>query len=110
MSKKRFAPKLKIKKGDKVQVISGAYRGSEGQVLEIQPLKNRAIVDGVNVMKKHKKPVNNEPGGIHDINTPIHLSNLMLIDPKGGEPTRVGRKVVDGKLQRYSKKSEEIIR
>ena len=93
-----------------MQVIAGSYKGSEGQVLEMQPHKNRAIVDGVNVMKKHKKAVNNEPGGIHEINTPIHLSNLMVIDPKSGEPTRVGRKEVDGKLERYSVKSGEIIK
>jgi large subunit ribosomal protein L24 len=110
MAKGRFEPKLKIKKGDKVQVIAGAYRGTEGQVLEIFPAKNRAVVDGVNLMKKHQKPSNNNAGGITEINTSIHLSNLMLIDPKNGEPTRVGRKLVDGKLQRYSKKSGEIIK
>ncbi|MEE9372500.1 MAG: 50S ribosomal protein L24 [Saprospiraceae bacterium] len=110
MAKKIFKAKLKIKKGDKVHVISGAYKGTEGQVLEILPKKNRAVVDGVNIMKKHMKPVNNEPGGIREINAPIHISNLMLLDPKTGEPTRVGRKLVDGKLQRYSKTSGEIIK
>lgn len=110
MAKQRFAPKLKIKKGDKVQVIAGAYKGTEGQVLEVMPSKNRAVVDGVNIMKKHVKPMNNEPGGIKEINTSIHISNLMLVDPKSGEATRVGRKVVDGKLQRYAKKSGEIIK
>ena len=110
MGKKRFAPKLKIKKGDKVQVIAGADKGKEGQVLEVIPKMNRAIVDGVNIRKKHVKPVNNDPGGIKEINTSIHISNLMLVDPKTGEPTRVGRKLVDGKLQRYSKKSGEIIK
>lgn len=110
MAKKRFAPKLKIKKGDKVKVIAGADKGSEGQVLEVQPAKNRVVVDGVNIRKKHTKPVNNDPGGIVEINAPIHISNLMLIDPRSGEPTRVGRKLVDGKLERYSKKSGEIIK
>ena len=110
MAKERFAIKHKIKKGDKVVVISGAYKGTEGQVLEVQPKKSLAIVDGVNIRKKHTKPVNNNPGGIIEINAPIHISNLMLIDPKTGEPTKVGRKLVDGKLQRYSKKSGEIIK
>ena len=110
MAKREFKAKLKIKKGDKVRVIAGAYRGTEGQVLEVHPSKNRAIVDGVNIMKKHVKPVNNEPGGIKEINSSIHISNIMLIDPKSGDATRVGRKLVEGKLERYSKKSGEIIK
>ena len=110
MVRQKFTAKLKIKKGDKVLVIAGAYQGTEGQVLEIIPSKNRAIVDGVNIMKKHVKPVNNEPGGIKEINSSIHISNLMLIDPKSGDASRVGRKLVDGKLERYSKKSGEIIK
>ncbi len=109
-TQKRFSPKLKIKKGDKVKVISGVSKGVEGEVLEVFPKKNRAIVDGVRVMKKHQKPTETDPGGIKEIPTPIHISNLMLIDPKSGEPTRVGRKLVDGKLVRYSKKSDEIIK
>jgi len=110
MAKSRFAPKLKIKKGDKVRVIAGADKGSEGQVLQVIPAANRAVVEGVNIRKKHTKPVNNEPGGIIEINAPIHISNLMLIDPKSGDPTRVGRKLVEGKIERYSKKSGEIIK
>ena len=110
MSNKVFTGKLKVKKGDKVKVIAGAYKGTEGQILEVFPSKNRAIVDGVNIRKKHTKPMNNNPGGIVEINAPIHISNLMLVDPKSGEPTRVGRKLVDGKLERYSKKSGEIIK
>ena len=107
---KRFAPKLHIKKGDRVLVIAGAYKGKEGEVLEMLPNKNRAVVDGVNIARKHQKPTQDNPGGINEIALPIHLSNLMLVDPKTGEPTRVGRKVVDGKLVRYSKKSGEIIK
>jgi len=102
--------KLHIKKGDKVKVIAGAYLGVEGEVLEILPKKYRAIVDGVNLVKKHAKPTQKDPGGIREINTSIHLSNLMLIDPKSGEPTRIGRKLDNGKLLRYSKKSGEIIK
>jgi large subunit ribosomal protein L24 len=107
---KRFAPKLYLKKGDRVRVIAGAYRGVEGEVLEVMPGKYRAIVEDVNIVKKHTKATNENPGGINEVPAPIHLSNLMLIDPKTGEPTRVGRKEVDGKLVRYSKKSGEIIK
>ena len=110
MSKKSRPHKFHIKKGDKVVVLAGAYKGVEGQVLEVIPATYRAIVDGVNVMKKHRKPTNDSPGGITEINTPIHLSNLMLVDPKSGEPTRIGRRKEDGKSVRYSKKSGETIR
>jgi len=110
---KRFTPKLKIKKGDKVVVIAGAYkdRSRPRDVLEVFPDKNRAIVDGVNMVKKHSKPTQDSPGGINEIPAPIHLSNLMLVDPKTGDPTRVGRKLDDeGKLVRFSKKSGEIVK
>jgi len=107
-----FTAKMKIKKGDKVVVIAGAYkdRSRVREVLEVFPSKNRAIVDGVNMAKKHTKPDQDTQGGIIDTPTPIHISNLMLVDPKSGEPTRVGRKEEDGKLVRYSKKSGEIIK
>ncbi|MCB9283674.1 MAG: 50S ribosomal protein L24 [Lewinellaceae bacterium] len=101
---------MHIKKGDRVVVIAGAYKGSEGEVLEVLPLKNRAVVDNVNMVKKHTKASNDNPGGINEVPAPIHISNLMLIDPKSGESTRVGRKIVDGKSVRYSKKSGEIIK
>ncbi len=107
---KRFTPKLHIKKGDQVVVIAGAYKGVEGEVLEVFPEQNRAIVEDVNIRKKHAKPTETDPGGIQEIPAPIHASNLMLVDPKTGEPTRIGRKEVDGKLVRYSKKSGEIIK
>ena len=104
--------KLNIKKGDSVYVIAGDYKDLERtrEVLEIFPKKNRAIVDGVNIVKKHTKPSQNDEGGIKEMPAPIHLSNLMLADPKSGEPTRVGKKRVDEKLVRYSKKSGEIIK
>ena len=76
----------------------------------VLPKKNRVIVDQVNTVKKHQKPTQDNPGGIIDKAAPIHISNVMLVDPKSGEPTRVGRKVVDGKIVRYSKKSGEIIK
>jgi len=90
-------------------VISGNDKGEKGEVLEVFPGKSSVIVDGVNLRKKHNKPTHDQPGGINEINAPIHVSNVLLIDPKSGEPTRVGRKVVDGKNVRYSKKSGEII-
>jgi large subunit ribosomal protein L24 len=107
--KTRFAPKFHVKKGDRVMVIAGASKGKSGEILEVLPDKNKAIVDNVNMVKKHRKPTQQNPGGIVDIAAPIHLSNLMLLDPKTGEPTRVGRKIVDGKSVRYAKKSGEII-
>ena len=111
-NQKRFAPKLKIKKGDKVVVIAGAYndRSKVREVLEVFPEQNRVIVEEVNIRKKHQKPTQDNAGGIVEIAAPIHVSNLMLVDPRTGEPTRVGRKQdEDGKLKRFSKKSGEII-
>ena len=107
---KRFAPKLSIKKGDRVTVIAGSNKGESGEVKIVLPKENRAIVEGLNMVKKHTKATQDSPGGINEIEAPIHISNLMLIDPKSGQPTRVGRKLVDGKLVRYSKKSGEIIK
>ncbi len=107
---KRSAFKLKIKKGDKVRVIAGSFKGTEGEVLEIHPGTNRAIVENVNLAVKHAKPTNERAGGIREINNPIHLSNLMLVDPKNGESTRIGRRVENGKLVRYAKKSGETVR
>lgn len=108
---KRFQPKLKIKKGDKVVVIAGAYkdRSKVVEVLEIFPDKNRAIVEEVNIRKKHQKPTQDNPGGIIDLAAPINISNLMLVDSTN-TPTRVGRKTdANGKMKRFSKKSGEII-
>jgi len=102
--------KIKIKKGDQVKVISGSNKGQTGEVLQILPAKNRAIVDGVNNRKKHTKATAENAGGIIDKAAPIDISNLMLLDPSTGEPSRVGRKLEDGKLVRYSKKSGEIIK
>ncbi|HZV71928.1 MAG TPA: 50S ribosomal protein L24 [Saprospiraceae bacterium] len=111
-NKNRISPVAKptIRKGDMVMVISGADKGKKGNVMEVVLDKHRVIVEEVNIVKKHRKPTQSTPGGIVEIPAAIHVSNVMLIDPKSGEPTRVGRKVVDGKNVRYSKKSGEIIK
>ncbi|MFO7863741.1 MAG: 50S ribosomal protein L24 [Salinivirgaceae bacterium] len=104
--------KLHIKKGDTVFVNLGEHKGQKGRVLEIDVIKQRAIVEGVNMISKHTKPNADTPnGGIVKKEGSIHISNLMLIDPKSGEPTRVGRKLNEkNKLVRYSKKSGEEIK
>jgi large subunit ribosomal protein L24 len=104
--------KLHIKKGDTVVVIAGNYRTKEGKVLEVIRATGKAIVEGVNMVKKHTKPNAAHPqGGIVEKEAPIHISNLMNKDPKTGKPTRIGRKLNDkGKLVRYSKKSGEEIK
>jgi len=104
--------KLKIKKGDQVQVISGEYRSKgSAKVLAVFPNDRKALVEGVNIRTKHTKPTNENPkGGIIKKEAPIHISNLMVIDPKTGEPTRVGRKLNDkGQRVRYAVKSGEIL-
>lgn len=110
--KRNKQPKLHIRKGDKVKVLSGNDKGKEGVILEMLPEKNKALVEGINIVTKHVKPSAEKPeGGIEKTEAPIHLSNLMLIDPANGEPTRIGRKLNDkGKLQRYSKKTGEFIK
>jgi large subunit ribosomal protein L24 len=104
--------KLHIKKGDTVIVISGNSRGQEGKVLNVVREKDRAIVEGVNMVSKHTKPNSKSPqGGIIKKEATIHISNLMLKDPKTGKPTRIGRRLdKNGKLVRYAKKSGEEIK
>jgi large subunit ribosomal protein L24 len=104
--------KLHIKKGDTVVVNTGNDKGQKGRVLEVFTKTSRAIVEGVNMMKKHTKPNAETPqGGIIEKEAPVHISNLMLVDPKSGEPTRIGRRLDDnGKLVRFSKKSGEEIK
>lgn len=104
--------KTHIKKGDTVIVITGESKGQKGRVLEVIREKERAIVEGVNMVSKHTKPNAKAPqGGILKKEAPVHVSNLMLVDPASGKPTRIGRKVNDkNKLVRYSKKSGEEIK
>jgi len=103
--------KLHIKKGDVVYVNTGTDRGKTGRVLKVLIDKQRAIVEGLNMITKHAKPsAKNPQGGIEKVEAPIHISNLNVVDPKTGKPTRIGRKEVNGKLVRYSKKSGEEIK
>ena len=104
--------KLHIKKGDTVVVITGNSKGQKGKVLEVNRDTDRAIVEGVNMVKKHTKPNSKNPqGGIIEQEASIHVSNLLLADPKTGVATSIGRKLsADGKLVRYSKKSGEEIK
>jgi len=101
--------KLKIKTGDTVRVIAGDHKGSEGKVLTVFIEKNKAIVEGVNMIKKHMKPdAQNPQGGIVEKEAALQISNLSLINSKG-ETTRVGYRMEDGKKVRYAKKSNEVI-
>ncbi|MEO0505201.1 MAG: 50S ribosomal protein L24 [Bacteroidota bacterium] len=102
--------KLKIKTGDTVKVIAGDHKGTEGKVVQVDREKNKAIVEGVNMVSKHEKPsAKNPQGGIVKKEAPIHISNLSLVDPKSGDTTRVGYEVRDGKKVRFAKKSNEVI-
>jgi large subunit ribosomal protein L24 len=104
--------KLHVKKGDNVMVIAGNYKGQSGRVLTIDREKQRAIVEGVNLISKHTRPnADNPKGGIIKQEAPVHISNLKVID-KSGKPTRIGRKTDEktGKSVRYSKKSGEVIK
>jgi large subunit ribosomal protein L24 len=101
--------KLHVKVGDSVKVIAGTSKGSEGKVLSIDRKKNRVIVEGVNMMKKHVKPsASNPQGGIVETAAGIHMSNVMLV--VNGTASRTGRKEEDGKRVRYSKKTGEVIK
>ena len=102
--------KLKIKSGDTVTVIAGDHKGSEGKVLRVDREKNKAIVEGVNMVSKHTKPsAKNPQGGIVKKEAPIHVSNLSLIDPKSKEATKVGFKQEGDKKVRFSKKSNQVL-
>jgi large subunit ribosomal protein L24 len=105
-------PKLHIRKGDTVLVLAGNDKSKTGKVLEVFADKNRAIVEGINMVTKHQKPSAGKPeGGIKKMEGTIHISNLMVIEPSNGKPTRTGRKLNEkGKLQRFSKKTGELIK
>jgi len=97
-----------VKTGDKVKIITGKDKGKEGTILAAMPKKNKVLVEGLNIMKKHTRPTGmGQEGGIVEKEAPIHVSNVQLIDPKTNESTRVGYKVENGKKVRYAKKSGE---
>ena len=103
--------KLHVKKGDTVFVNTGEDKGKSGRILQVLVKKQRAIVEGVNMVSKHTKPSTKSPqGGIIKKEAPVHISNLNLLDPKSGKPTRIGRKEVKGELVRYAKRSGEVIK
>jgi large subunit ribosomal protein L24 len=104
-------PKLRIRSGDRVKVIRGNHKGQEGVVLSVDPAKNRVVVQGINMRKRHKKPSQANPeGGIVQFEAPIHASNVMLIDPSSGEPTRVRAQVAeDGSKTRVGVRSGKAI-
>jgi large subunit ribosomal protein L24 len=101
--------KLKIKKGDKVVVIAGKDKGKQGEVLSVSPTENRAVVGGVNIVKRHTRQTATQEGGIISKSLPIQISNLAIRDPKDGKPTRVGYKMVGDKKVRFAKRSGEQI-
>ena len=104
-----MATKIKIKKGDTVRIISGSHKGTEGNVLNVSHETNKAIVEGVNLVKKHNKPnAQNPQGGITEKEAPIHISNLSLLT-SDGKTTRVGYRVDDDSKVRFSKKTDEVI-
>src|SRR5438477_6593052 len=103
-------PKLKIKKGDNVVVISGRDKGKSGEVLKVYPAEARAIVQGVHIARRHSKPRMGDPGGIVEKELTIHVSNLAHVDPQSNKPTRVGYKFLDGgRKVRIARRSGEVI-
>jgi len=103
-------PKLKIKKGDKVVVITGRDKGKVGEVKKVMPTENRVIVDGVNMIKRHTRPSAGDPGGIVEKEASIHVSNVAYVDPKTDKPTRIGYKTLEGgRKVRFAKRSGEVI-
>jgi len=105
-----MARKFKIKRGDSVVVRTGRDRGKSGSVLRVLRSEERVIVEGVNVVKRHTRPSQSQPGGIIEREAPIHISNVALADPRDGQPTRVGyRTLEDGRKVRFAKRSGEVI-
>ena len=99
----------KLKKGDKVVVLTGRDKGKKGEITKVMPTEGRAVVSGVNTVIRHTRQSQQSQGGRIPKEAPIQLSNLAIVDPKTGEPTRVGFKVVDGRKVRFAKKSGEVL-
>ena len=102
--------KFKLKKGDKVIVVAGKNKGNIGEILKIHPSKNRAVVRGINILKRHTKPTQNNAGGIVEKEGTIHISNIAFLDEKDNKATRIGYKnLEDGRKVRFCKRSGEVI-
>lgn len=102
---------MRIQKGDKVKVITGSFKGTVGDVIKVSPKKEKIMIEGVNLVKKHIKPSDVNPdGGIIETEAWIHVSNVQIYDPKAKEATRVGYKIIDGKKARFYKKSGQLIK
>ncbi|MGZ3371392.1 MAG: 50S ribosomal protein L24 [Caulobacteraceae bacterium] len=100
----------KIKKGDRVVILTGKDKGRQGAILRVLPKEERVVVEGLNMVQRHTRPTQGDPqGGIKSKEAPLHVSNVALVDPKSGGPTRVGFRVEDGKKVRFAKKSGEVI-
>lgn len=105
-----MSKKFKIKKGDKVMVITGRDKGKKGEVLRVVRSDDRVVVQGVNIVKRHQRPTASTPGGIVEQEAPLHISNVAHIDPKSDQPTRVGFRMEEGgRKVRVSKRSGEVI-
>lgn len=102
-------PKLKIKKGDQVIILAGNDKGKTGEVVKAMPATGKVLVQGINLVKRHQKPTQTNPGGIITKEAAIDVSNVSLIDPKTGKASKVGYKEVDGKKVRFARKSGEVI-
>lgn len=103
-------PKVKLRKGDHVVVMTGKDKGKKGEILKMLPAENRAIVKGVSIVRRHQRQSANQEGGIVSKEAPIHISNLAIEDPKDGKPSRIGYKFLkDGRKVRFAKRSGEVI-
>ena len=109
-AKKAKTPKLKVKKGDTVVVLTGRDKGKTGEILKVMPTERRVLVQGVQIIKRHQRPTQTTPGGINEFEAPLHVSNVALVDPKTSQPTRVGYKTLDdGRKVRVARRSGEVI-
>lgn len=100
----------KVKKGDRVAVLAGRYKGAEGEVLRVIPDEDRVVVQGVNIVTRHQRPNQMDPGGIKRFEAPVHVSNVAHLDPRDGKPTRIGFRIDEhGRKTRYAKRSGEAI-
>ena len=102
-------PKMKIKKGDQVIVLSGEDKGKTGEVVKSMPKESKVVVQGINLVKRHTKPSQTTPGGIVTKEAPINVSNVAIVDPKSGKASKIGYKEVNGNKVRVARKSGEVI-